>query len=344
MQKPSVICLTPVLNEAWILERFLTCASLWADHIIIADQQSTDGSVEIAQRFPKVRLIENPAKKFNEPERRQMLLAEARRIPGPRLLFGLDADEFLTANFLNSPEWDAILQAPPGTVISFPWPLVQANAAKLSYFFLAKELAIGFMDDGSEPQDRVIHSPRVPAPPGAKTLHAKEIKLMHYCLMDHDRFESRLRWYQCWEQLNLHKRPIDLYRFYHTDLFVPSNMVKPVPAEWMLGYEQHGIDMTSVNREGNYRWDKEVLRFFDEHGTARFKRLAIWDADWTRLHAELYPEKARKNYLDPRSRFDKLVHRWLRWTQRHYCFHSAPNLGQKFHHRLVQRVLKPLGW
>ncbi len=45
--KPVLICLTPIRNEAWILERFLQCASLWADYIIIGDQNSDDGSREI---------------------------------------------------------------------------------------------------------------------------------------------------------------------------------------------------------------------------------------------------------------------------------------------------------
>lgn len=344
MTKPKVICLTPVLNEAWILERFLKCASLWADHIIIADQQSTDGSREIAQRFPKVRLLENTTKTFNEPERKQMLIDEARRIPGPRLLLGLDADEFLTANILTSPEWQTILQAPPGTVISFQWPMVYINVAELSYFLLLREMPFGLLDDESDHRGKVIHSSRVPIPPGARILHPNEIKLMHYSLMDRNRCESRLRWYQCWEHLNLHRRPIDLYRFYHTHLFVPENMVKPLPAEWIQGYVQRGIDMTSVTSEGKYRWDKEVLQFFDEHGTARFKRLAIWDTDWIRLHDRLYPDKPKTNHADPRSRFDKLVHRWLHWTQRYYCFNVVPNLSQKLHHRSVQMALRPLGW
>ena len=38
VDKPTVVCLTPVKNEAWILDRFLKCAGLWAEHIIIADQ------------------------------------------------------------------------------------------------------------------------------------------------------------------------------------------------------------------------------------------------------------------------------------------------------------------
>ena len=273
-----------------------------------------------------------------------MLLAEGRRIPGPRLLLALDADEFLTANFLSSPEWETMLSAPPGTAISFQWPFVHTNAAKLSYFLALNEITVGYVDDGGEHRGQVIHSSRVPVPPGAKILQLKQVKLMHYCMMDHGRFDSRIRWYQCWEQLNLGKRPIDLYRYYHPDLFVAPNLVEAVPAEWIQGYEQRGIDVTSVSHDGKYRWDKEVLQFFDEHGTARFKRLAIWDKDWTAVHGMLYSDRGEKVYSDPRGRFDKLVHRWLRWTQRNYAFGAVPNLAQKLHHRLVEKALKPLGW
>jgi glycosyltransferase involved in cell wall biosynthesis len=344
VSRPTVICLTPILNESWILEKFLKCASLWADHIILADQKSTDNSLEIARRFPKVRLVENPAKQYDEMERQQVLLAEARRIPGRRLLLALDADEFLTANFLSSPEWNSILHAAPGTVISFQWPFVHTNYADLSYFLLLKEMRLGFVDDGSQHLGKAIHSGRVPAPPLAPILRPKQIKVMHYCMMDRERFESRLRWYQCWELLNLKRRPIDLYRFYHTDLFVPTDAIKPLPGEWTRGYEEAGIDVTSVHCEPDYRWDREVLRFLEEHGAAKFRRLAIWDVNWTTRQAELFPDKPSKTYRDPRGLFDKTVHRWLRWTQRYYCFHQHPTVLQTLYHRFVGMVLRPIGW
>jgi len=81
--KPTVICLTPIKNESWILDRFIQCASLWADHIIIADQQSTDESRVIAGRYSKVTLIENSSATYSEKERQQLLLEAARKIPGP---------------------------------------------------------------------------------------------------------------------------------------------------------------------------------------------------------------------------------------------------------------------
>ena len=193
MAKPQIICLTPVFNEAWILERFLKCASLWADHIIIADQGSTDGSREIARGFPKVKLIENASADFNEPERQRMLVEEARRIPGDRVLMALDADEILTAHVLTSPEWASILHAPKGTVISFQWPLLETNANGLCYYTFPAEQPFGFVDDGSEHKGKVIHSHRVPVPEGAGILLPKQIKLMHYCLHDRDRFDSRVK-------------------------------------------------------------------------------------------------------------------------------------------------------
>ncbi|GAG56902.1 unnamed protein product, partial [marine sediment metagenome] len=51
MKRPKIICLTPVKNEAWILDNFIKCASLWADHIIIADQDSTDDARKIAKKY-----------------------------------------------------------------------------------------------------------------------------------------------------------------------------------------------------------------------------------------------------------------------------------------------------
>ena len=44
-ESPTVICLTPVRNESWILERFRPGASMWADHIVIADQRRTTAPV-----------------------------------------------------------------------------------------------------------------------------------------------------------------------------------------------------------------------------------------------------------------------------------------------------------
>jgi hypothetical protein len=343
MSKPSVICITPVKNEAWILERFLQCASVWADHIIIADQGSTDGSREIARRFSKVRLIDNTSQAFNEPERQQMLLEEARRIPGPRILLALDADEFLTANFARSVEWNSILNAVPGTVISFKWPQIQLVDSELKYFHLPGEKPIGFVDDGSQHVGRSIHSNRVPTPPGSPGLVLSEIKLMHYALLDFDRYRSKLRWYQCHEHLAERKGPLQLYRYYHVYL-VPGVSLHPVPKEWIDGYREHDIDMTSMNRAPQYWWDREVLQFFEKYGARKFRRMGIWEADWSEMYRGVYPDNPPRSYPDPRSSFDKIVHRWLRRTQKDFVPDAAPPFGRRVAYQIVHRALGLFGW
>lgn len=344
MTKPLVFCLTPVKNEAWILERFLKCASLWADHIIIADQGSTDGSREIARKFPKVRLIDNCSKNFNEPERQKLLLAEARRVSGPKILFAVDADEFLTANVLTSREWQSILAAQQGTVIRLQWPAIQVNHSDLTFFHYPALLPIGFVDDESEHTGKVIHSTRVPIPLGAPELLLTDIKLMHYCLMDVERFNSRIRWYQCFEYLTSKKKAISLYRFYNVIRFVPSQAVAQVPWEWIEGYAEHGIDMTSVNRKGTYHWDREVLEHFKIYGPKKFRRLPIWDVDWVRLRNELFPGELLWDVSDPRSKFDKLVHKWLKMSQPDFSLYAQPKLGRRLFHKLVNKVFSVLGW
>src|SRR5271154_3152689 len=122
-EKPKIVVLTPVKNEAWILPRFLATTSLWADLIIIADQKSSDESVQICKRFEKVVLIPNENPNFNEAERQLLLIKAARElVPGSRILFALDADEILAANALETAGWQKILKAQPGTAVLLEKP------------------------------------------------------------------------------------------------------------------------------------------------------------------------------------------------------------------------------
>lgn len=341
MPRPTVFCLTPVKNEAWILDRFLKCASLWADHIIIADQSSNDGSRKIARSYPKVTLVDNPSSTFNDQEQIKITLETARRMPGSRLLIVLGADEMFTANLLGSPEWDTILQAPPGTVIRSQLAVILPDLR--SYWMPPTDYTWGFMDDGSDYIGTKIHSARVPMPDQASTITLRDVKLMHYVGVDLERWNSKHRWYQCWERINRPQRgAISIYRQYHRKDVVPPHEIKHIPREWFAGYEQHGIDMTSVYREPVLRWDKEVLKFLTEYGPGKFKREAIWDVDWSKRYQDIYGEPPPISLEDPRSKFDKLVHLWLKKTQSHFSYfdQAGPNLPV----RVIQKALRLWGW
>lgn len=312
--RPTLICLTPVRNEAWILDRFLQCASTWADHIIIADQQSDDRSREIAAVYPKVRLVENPDPGWDEKTRQELLIAEARKIPGPRILIALDADEMFSANFATSPEWPSLLAASPGTSL---W-LERADLypAHESIAVYHSPWLFGYVDDGRPHEGRFIHGPRVPYDLHGLQLHLADIKVLHYQYTDWARMKSKHRRYEVVETLKDPRRSaISIYRQYH-HMDPPNPWKMPVPRAWIEGYELQGIDMVSTKIDGHYGTDRQVLQEMEKHGPRRFARQAIWDVDWTELaraHGFASPER----FADPRTRFEKWFHGWLAASQPH---------------------------
>ena len=332
--EPTLICLTPVRNESWILDRFLRCASTWADHIIVADQHSDDGSRAIARSYDEVTLIDNDHPGYDEQARQKLLIDAARNLPveGTRILMALDADEILTANWMDSPEWDRLLAAPPGTVLRFQWANVTPSIKE--GWVPEKKIPFGFVDDGSPHEGYKIHSPRVPVPEGAPSLVFEDIHVLHYQYANWPRMKSKQRWYQCYERLeHPEKRPVTIYRQYH-HMDAAREAAEPFPDAWFAGYEACGIDMTTIPEQEHYYWDREVLQLLEQHSTEPFRKLDIWDVDWTALGHAL--ERSVNGELqDPRSALDRRVHRWLAQTQ---------SRAEALEVRLAQKLLQVAGW
>jgi Glycosyl transferase family 2 len=280
---PAVVCLTPVKNEAWILDRFLSCATLWADYVIVADQHSTDGSRDIARRHPKVVLVENPTPSYDEAQRQRLLIEAARLIPGPKVLVALDADEFLSASVRTAADWAAARAAPPGTVIEFA--RVELLPGARTYFRhsaadAGQRFPYGYVDDGSPHTGSPIHSPRVPVPPGAPRVSLTETVVLHFQFCDQARMESKHRWYRCYERLTFPDKSLTaIHRTY--DWFERTRgVVRDCKPEWLDGYTRSGIDLTALPPPDVYWWDWEVLRMFAKHGPRRFRGLDVWRTDW----------------------------------------------------------------
>lgn len=298
--KPKIICLTPIKNEAWILKLFLQCVSLWADHIIIADQGSTDGSIEIAESFEKVILVHNTSNEFNEATRQKILFNEGRKIEGPKLFIALDADEVLTSNFMDSKEWHSLLEAEPGTVVQFR--LVNLKPDFKNCWIPDLYFNIGYMDDDSAHTGETIHTSRVPYN-DKKVIRMNDVKLMHFQFTDWKRMQSKHRWYQCFELINSKKHPIGIYRQYHHMYAIKKREILPVEEEWYKGYEERGIHVRNIIKEGTYYWDKIVEGYFEHYGTGFFRSLVIWDQSTSAI------------YKDPRGPFWKMLHFYLKKTQ-----------------------------
>jgi len=278
---PAIVVLTPVRNEAWILERFLAVTSVFADVILVADQASTDGSREICARYPKVQLIENREQGYDEGARRRMMVAEARaRVPSPRILLALDADEIVAADAVGRTGWQTMLSAPPGTVLGFE--LVDLYLGTGRCMRHEPFRPFGYVDDGAPFEGRVIHGARIPVPIQAPILRLNDIKLLHYAAAAPARFAAKLRWYSCLENVLGTCKPVlkrRLRYLNHLD-YTWRGRLEPTRPEWFGNWEARGIDMQTVAQEP-YCWhDIEVLRWIGRYGERRFWLDDIWRFDW----------------------------------------------------------------
>lgn len=282
----KIVVLTPVKNEAWILERFLQVTSEFADLIVVADQHSTDGSQEICRKFPKVHWMKNPSKKYDESSRQKLLIDTARRlVPGERILIALDADEILAANALQDPEWQKILTAAPGTVLFFEKPdLYETTQNVIRY---TKPWPLGYVDDNAEHVAKVVHSIRIPVPENAPELHLKNIKFLHYGLTRLKAQQAKIRLYSVLE--NIHQtspfwRRRRVYSSHKT--YTEAGALEKSPDEWFAAWNQKGIDMHAIPDEPFYWQDFEVLSHFTTYGERKFWCDDIWNFDWRKCRLE----------------------------------------------------------
>jgi len=327
------ICVTPVRNEAWIIKQFVDAAKSWATHVIVADQKSTDGTLQLLQQTPGVDVLINDSPVFEESHRQRLLLNRAREIPGKRILIGLDADEAISANFSTSEEWRRLEFVEPGTIIRFRWVNVLPGFEQV--WMAPEPVAIGFVDDGSEHKGGQIHSPRVPNPTGAPVLDMEETVVLHFQYVAWDRMVSKQRWYQAWEHaVHRQKSALRIFReYHHMHGGWEKNEIQPMRPEWLQGYSQAGVDYRALKGETVTWWDREVLQMLAQYGLEHFRRIDLWDKNWNAV-AELIGTTGH-DFQDPRSQIDKTIHRLLNASQGH-----RSNLLV----RAFERSLRMAGW
>jgi hypothetical protein len=286
MADPKIIILTPVKNEDWILDQFLRIASLFADHIIIADQHSTDASRDICNQFPKVHLVTNHSAEFNEAERQDLLIETARKLfpDNKRILLALDADELFSADSLYCTDtWNKIKSSAEGITLYFEKPDILPGVTQCvrypdNYF------AIGYVDDGVKHSTKFIHSKRVPEHANKKAVWIDDIKILHFAHSRKNVQSSKLRYYSVIENIeNIH--PVYLRRsiyacHYNEKKFYAPRKSESIPVQWLKEWEEKGIDVKNFKDPEISWFDFEVLRFFKDFGSKRFHLDNIWCFDW----------------------------------------------------------------
>jgi hypothetical protein len=303
--------------------------SLWADYIILADQNSTDESRGLASKYPKVRLLVNESETYDEDIRQKLLINESRKINGDKILFALDADEIFTANFKDTMDWNRIVNSKPGEVFGLKWANICPD--KKRYFESSFYYPWVFHDDGVTEHVnyvRWMHSMRIPYPKQADTgyFEVKDFKVFHFAWIDPKRVESKSRYYQCLVCLNdPNEHFISIYRSYHQK----KEKTKLIPPEWLEKYMNNGIDIIeNIKLSTRIFWyDLEVMKQLMMHGFSCFKYLDIWNKQW------IYEIKNHIKIDDPRNFYIKIIHFYLKTTQSIYS--SIPI-------RFIDKVMKEL--
>lgn len=307
--RPLIIVMTPVRNEAWVLRAFLEATSLWADYIIIADQMSTDGSREIAKSYDKVIFIDNKNPEFNEAERQGMLVAKAREVADGRdtLLWGLDADEILAANAFETEDWKHILNSAPGDVFWFKWAEICPNQKE---YWLSRNTYYPwlFHDDGKEPHGnyvRNMHSMRIPYPIEEKQMYyVDDFRVLHLAYLNEHRVASKRRFYQFVDWEMNHRHPVTLCRSYTQTK--TGEQVSPLPGNFLYHKDEYGFDLLNlVDAEVTKCYmDEYIVERFQRHAMKELRKLDIWDDVFLKTY----------DLNDPQHVVDKWVHSYLRKT------------------------------
>ena len=326
MNTPLLIVMTPVRNEAWVLHAFLKTTSLWADYIIIADQMSTDGSRDIYSQYEKVILIDNTNPNFNEAERQAMLVAKAREVAAGRdcILFGLDADEIMPANWRDTEDGKHILNSVHGDVFWFKW--AQLAPDKLHYGDSVFYPWV-FHDDGVEPHGnyvRNMHSMRIPYPIEEKQMYyVNDFRVLHCGLLDIERIAAKNRFYQFVDWEMNRRSPISLGRSY------AQHFKKNIRHDIQYTLEDNQIsfpfDLWSlIELHATHTWfDDYIYERINNYSIQTLRKLDIWDEDFMHYY----------NVEDPRNLIDKWIHKYL---------HSTNKIHKNIIIRAFDKILKKI--
>ncbi len=326
MNGTQVIVVTCAKDETWMMDRFLATSSRFADHIIVMDEMTglTDATA-IYKKYPKV-ILHKIDKPMRYDFKRRFVFAEARKIQcDKRIIVALDADEILSANVLKSREWQTVLDAEPGTLINFQWVTLWKDVHQ---YRVTDPKVFGppyrsiWVDDGvseiPEVGEQGFHMAYTPLD-AKKKIYLNEIVCLHYQFCHWERTESKHRLYRAKEKAVIKKlSDIGIYRMYGYMNSMTFNPTKPCPEHWFKGWEELGIDISSVIEENLYYFDLELLQLIDQHGADFFSRQDIWSADWKKIIAaakaigKLNPDYQMK-YPKP-SLANKLFHKYVQST------------------------------
>ncbi len=311
--QPTIVVVTPVRNEAWVLDAFLTCTSSWADIIILADQHSEDGTREIATKYEKVILVDNNLPEMNQSAAREILFKEVDKIDGDKIVFALDADEFLSDRFENTEGWRRIMHSKPNEIFCFKWLNLYGDYSHTVPDDGFMEWAIHFSPEISIAEEydncekRSVHEMRVPclATSRASYILIDDIRFVHLARLNLARQKNKEAFYQVSSVAKLQKRmsAVGLFRCYNG----PQSQISTLDKDAILYVQNDNSDarnLVQMGDVGQYYID-EMVKIIQRDGYKNYLKIDMWDNP--------YLIKAGLNPRVP-LRF-RLLHSYLRRTK-----------------------------
>jgi hypothetical protein len=281
MCNTPIVILTPVKNESWILNNFLSICSQFADKIIIADQFSTDDSQVIARKFDKVELVINDQPEYDESYRLKLLYDKAREIiPGRKLIITIDADELLSFDSLQSKFWKSLDSYALGTIFKFEKPDLLFPLNKCIRY--REYFPMGFIDDGIQFTGKFIHTNRVPINVDSNVVNVSDVKFLHFARVRHHEYMARQRVYSMIENINGGLKFYQRLRYYSPRLSELDIIEKSVtPESWITGWKEKDIDLYKFETSVHNHFNNRVIAILIEFGSKRFFYDDIWQIDWS---------------------------------------------------------------
>jgi len=327
----KIIVLMPVKNEEWILEKTLKAASLFADHIIVADQNSTDRTLEICKKFKKVEVLVNKNLGLHQSKARQVLLDKARDYGGNNILIALDADELFTANCLDDKTfWSSVKALKPGQSVMLQWIMLWRSSNEYredNSIWSNSWKHFIFRDDGiSSFSDKPTSEPRMPEKFTKSYIRYKNVKVLHYQFVDWERMLAKQRRYRIYDYLNqptfFNALKVN-QRYYFTKDERHCRLKKIMPV-WTDKWIKHNINFNFNSGKDFYWYDEDILKFLKKYKAKRFKWLDIWDIDWEKKRQvaikRIVKELSEDRIKDPRLFYIKFYHKRLQRLLNHNNF------------------------
>ncbi len=275
-----LIAMVPVKNEEWILPTTLGSFQQFFDVVIVADQQSTDGSRAVYARYPHVVVIDNNTPQFDDNAMYKLLLDAARSYDGENLVFILAADEMLSAAALNANVMDDISHAlRPGYSAVLEWiTLWRSVRQHRRDDHLRNWIQFAYHDDRKMafPEGK-LHQYRVPPIPEENRVRFEQPKVLHFAWAYWDRVLDKHRWYRMLERIYSPDKDV---RSIDARYIEPEPPLDVVPNEWIEPWLTRGIPLPDGQPEALSWREVECLRMFKQHGSRYFAGVGIWDVDW----------------------------------------------------------------